>query len=194
MARDWVQLAGNHERQLLQNAPEQRGASDVYAHAQLTSGAFEWMASLGHTRKLDENVVLCHGTPASDCVHLLATVEPGGLRVATREEVDGRLGGTEATLVACGHTHLPRCLRSSRGQLVVNPGSVGLQAYVDSTPYPYAVETGSPQARYAIAERQRDGWSVAPIALPYDTEAMARLARDRGFPLWEHALRTGCLP
>jgi hypothetical protein len=35
-----------------------------------------------------------------------------------------------------------------------NPGNVGLPAYDDIHPYPHVVETASPDARYAIVERQ----------------------------------------
>jgi hypothetical protein len=44
MAQDWLQLAGNHERQILN--PHQRGESDVYAHAQLGEAELAWLATL----------------------------------------------------------------------------------------------------------------------------------------------------
>ena len=65
MAQDWVQLAGNHERQLLTVPADRRGASDAFAHARLGAKEFDWMASLGHTHRLSADVMLCHGTPAS---------------------------------------------------------------------------------------------------------------------------------
>ena len=40
MEQPWVQLAGNHERQLLDFAPERRGPSDRYTHSQLSSGTY----------------------------------------------------------------------------------------------------------------------------------------------------------
>jgi diadenosine tetraphosphatase ApaH/serine/threonine PP2A family protein phosphatase len=97
-------------------------------------------------------------------------------------------------LVLCGHTHHPRALRTATGQLIVNPGSVGLQAYDDDRPYPHLIETGSPDARYAIVERLPEGWSAALIAVPYEHETMARLAERNGMPDWAHALRTGYMP
>jgi predicted phosphodiesterase len=194
MARDWVQLAGNHERQLLEYSPEQRGASDAYTHDQLTERELEWLASLASVRGLGDGTLFCHGTPACDSTHLLVTIEPTGMRIATQAEVDQHLRQVMVPLIACGHTHLPLCRSSSRGQLIVNPGSVGLQAYLDSSPYPYAIETRTPHARYAIVERQGDTWSAELLSVPYDAEAMALLARARGFILWEGALRTGCLP
>lgn len=59
MASDWLSLAGNHERQVLQLRPGHGGPSDQYAHAQLTEAEFVWMRSLTHTLRLDEDVLLC---------------------------------------------------------------------------------------------------------------------------------------
>jgi predicted phosphodiesterase len=194
MARDWVQVAGNHERQVLATAPEGLGPSDAWARAHLSSEALAWVAALEPTHGLSEEVFLCHGTPARDDEHLLAVVEPEGLRLATPRELEARLGSLTAALVCCGHTHLPHGLHTARGQLVVNPGSVGLQAYVDSAPHAYVVENGTPQASYAILERRSGGWHADWIRVPYDPGPMAALARTRGFPRWEAALLTGRLP
>jgi predicted phosphodiesterase len=191
MAQDWVQLAGNHERQLLEDPPQGRIASDAYAHAQLPASAFAWIAGLPHCRPYGDDVLLCHGTPRSDVEPLLETLTPQGLRLATADEIEARLGATTATLIACGHTHLPRAIRTARGQLIVNPGSVGLQAYTDDQPHPYTVDNGSPDARYAIVERTAAGWRAELIAVPYDYAPMAALAARNGRPDWAIALRTG---
>ena len=85
-------------------------------------------------------------------------------------------------------------MRSARGQLLVNPGSVGLGAYDDELPEPHVVETGSPDARYAMLERlPGGGWTAALLSVPYHHEAMAQLAQQRGRPEWAQALRTGYL-
>ena len=194
MARDWVHLAGNHERQVLTLGPDQQGASDRYTRAQLGPAELDWLASLRPAQALDGEVFLCHGTPASDQTHFLATVEPGGLRDATPAEIEERLGGLTASLVACGHTHLARRVRSARGQLILNPGSVGLQAYADTQPSPYTVENGCPDAQYAIVEKRSDQWCSQLISVPYGAKAMAQLAGLREARDWVSALRSGYLP
>ena len=127
-------------------------------------------------------------------IRLLETVEVGGVRAASPEEIELRLGRQRAPLVACGHTHIARTVRTRQGQLVVNPGSVGLPAYDDTHPFPHVVETGSPDARYAIVEKSRHGWGVLQLSVSYDHQSMAGLARRRGRADWEHALRTGYMP
>ena len=194
MAEGWLCLAGNHERQLLTLSPDERGASDDYAFSRLTSREIEWLRKHPPTVRLNPEVFLCHGTPGSDVEYLLETVDDDGSRRASPAEVESRLGTETSPLVACAHTHIPRAVRSRSGQLVVNPGSVGLPALDALEPTPHVLETGSPDARYAIVERTTAGWVVSLISIPYDHESMARLARERGRPEWEHALRTGYMP
>lgn len=191
MAQDWVQLAGNHERQLLEFGEKGGGESDAYAHAQLGPDVFEWMRSLRHSRPLDADVHLCHGTPRSDVEAFLDSVEGNHTRPATAEEIAARCSLSHPRVIACGHTHIPRVTQSSTGQLLVNPGSVGLQAYEDDHPHYYRVENGDAYARYATIEQRGGQWHAQIHPVPYDFESMARLADENGRPGWAHALRTG---
>ena len=191
MGAGWVQLAGNHERQLLDFIPAERGASDAYAHSRLTPEVFAWMASLPATAPFEGDVFLCHGSPRSDLEWFLDTPHGTHTRPSDAAEVTERLGGVAHAVVVCGHTHLPRVLRSAEGQLLVNPGSVGLPAYDVEEPEPFYVENGSPDSRYAIVERAAFAWRAELIAVPYDHEAQAKLAEGRGRADWARALRTG---
>ena len=192
MSSGWLSLAGNHERQILELLRDGRGgASDRYAASQLGEAGLDWLRSLSSSARLDEELLLCHGTPHSDCAPLLETVEAGAMRLASAAEIQARLGGESSAVVACGHTHVPRAVRTPAGQLLFNPGSVGLQAFVDDHPEPYRLQNGSPDTRYAILEKNTHGWQVELIAVPYDHAAMAALARERQRPDWEQALLTG---
>jgi predicted phosphodiesterase len=191
MEQPWIHLAGNHERQLLAGAREDLGLSDAYARGRLLPAAFDWMAGLPSTLAASDDLFLCHGTPTSDATYLLETVVAGGVRVATADEIAARLGDVSASMVLCAHSHQPRSMRTGSGQWIVNPGSVGLPAYTDEQPVRHTMETGSPDARYAIVERTRAGWSTQLITVPYDHARMARLARLRRRLDWAHALATG---
>jgi predicted phosphodiesterase len=191
MSSDWLSLAGNHERQILELRPGHGGPSDRYAASQLSDAELSWLRLLRSSFRFSDDLYLCHGTPASDCHYLLETVSGSSTRLATAQEIDARLGGERSPVIACGHTHIPRAVRTDEGQLLLNPGSVGLQAYQDNVPAPHSVELGSPDARYAILERGPTGWIVQHLCVPYDYESMAALARRRGRPEWEKALLTG---
>lgn len=185
MERDWFHLAGNHERALL-TLSERSSAPDRYAHSRLSANELAWVATLSPRADYEDGIFACHGTPDSDHEALLQTAD----RPATCDDISARLGGVTAALVLCGHSHVPRSVRHRR-QLIVNPGSVGLPAFADDYPYPHAIENGSPDARYALLEKTADGWTSALLAVPYDHEKMAQLARLRGLPDWECALLTG---
>ncbi|WP_457420342.1 metallophosphoesterase family protein [Roseateles sp. P5_E7] len=191
MASGWPCLAGNHERQILEWRPETGGASDGYALSTLGAAELDWVRSLQFEWQWAPDIFLCHGTPRSDCEHFLETPRDGVLGLATAAEIAERLAGQASALIACGHSHLPRFLRTAAGQCLVNPGSVGLQAYVDDEPERYVVERGTPDATYAIVERIAGAWHGGQHAVPYDHRAVAALARQRGRPDWEQALLSG---
>ena len=150
------------------------------------------MRSLTHTLRLGEDVLLCHGSPRSDHEYLLETLDGATVRAATSTEIDERLSGQYAPLMACGHTHVPRQVRLGAGVLLVNPGSVGLPAFDDDHIAFHVHQTGSPHARYALCESDASGrWSVAQIAVAYDWPAAAAQAARNGAADWARWLATG---
>jgi putative phosphoesterase len=190
-AQDWPQLAGNHERQILAVPKGGAGASDGYAYETLGPAELAWIATLKPAGVFDDDVFLCHGTPTSDLEYLLESVDERGIRAANAEEITARLGDVSAPVVVCGHSHTPRSVRTLRGQLLVNPGSVGLPAYYAHRPHPHSVENRSPDARYAVVEKRGGAHRAELVSVPYDYAPMVELARLRGRPDWVQALVTG---
>ncbi|WP_206245783.1 metallophosphoesterase family protein [Novosphingobium terrae] len=184
-------IRGNHERQVLTLPLDRMGPSDRYAAQTLTPAQLAWFDSLPQTIRLNEDILLVHGTPNSDLDYLLETVTPEGLRRATQAEIKDRAGNCDARVILCGHTHLARVERLHDGRLIVNPGSVGLPAYTDDHPYPHSVEAGSPQARYAIVSDNGGDWSAEIHCVDYDWEQAACVALSNGRQEWAIALRTG---
>jgi putative phosphoesterase len=191
MALHAITIAGNHERQLLEYARDRMGASDAFASDAITDAQRAWLATLPPTHRLDHDILLCHGTPTDDLTYLLETIVPSGVRPATHDEVLARVGDCDAKLILCGHSHQPRMLQLDDGRLVVNPGSVGLQAYEDDHVYPHHAETGAPHARYAIFARSDAGFQVEFVAVPYAWNDEAQRAENNGRADWARALRTG---
>ncbi len=209
IARGIPMIAGNHERQLLTLPPDKLNRSDACTASEINASHRAWLASAPPTLWLADDVFTCHGTPFSDLHYWLETITPDfdqhgsrGVRAATQSEVLERLGRGEhtqrASLIICGHTHVPRVVTATSPDdghpiTIVNAGSVGLPAYDDVHPHPHWIETGSPHARYALAEKTAQGWSVRLRSVAYDFEPMARLAERRQRPDWAIALRTGCM-
>lgn len=191
MALEFPTIRGNHERQILELAPDRMGLSDRHAVKCLRGDQLAWMDGLPETMRLSPEVLLVHGTPESDLEYFLETVTAAGLRPATADEIAQRAGDVDAAVILCGHTHVARVVWLADGRLIVNPGSVGLPAYADDQPFFHAVESGSPHARYAIVSQVADGWSAELIAVDYNWEQAARVAEANGRPDWARALRTG---
>jgi predicted phosphodiesterase len=191
MGSDLLMIAGNHDRWLVEQAPHAMGPSDLAAFEELDAGHLDWLADLPATESV-EDVLLCHGTPSSDVSYWTEAVTPeGAVVVAPRGRLEREAAGLAHRLFLCAHTHVPRALRLGDGRLVVNPGSVGCPAYTDDHPVPHAVETGCPDAVYAVVDRVRSGWRACHRRVPYDAGGMIALAVDGGRLDWASALRTG---
>jgi putative phosphoesterase len=171
-------VAGNQDRELVESTESSLSHRD-------------WLRSLPVRLELPGDILLFHGTPELDDVYLLESVRSeGAVTLATADEIAERLGAVPQALLLCGHTHIPRAVVLG-GQLIVNPGSVGLQAYADDLPVAHVMETGSPQARYAILEQCETGWRVEHLAIDYDFESAAQTAVRNGRADWAFRLRTG---
>ncbi len=191
MPMDLLTISGNHERQLLTLSIGSMGDSDRIAARRLSNHHREWLGTFPATRAMGEDVFLCHGTLENDVDYLLETLDESGCRAASAEEVEVRTEGCRAQLIACAHSHMPRKVRLPDGRLVINPGSVGLQAYPARWPHTHIIENGSPHARYAIATRNGSDWDVEFISIEYDWDAAATVAEGNGRPDWAYSLRTG---
>lgn len=193
----WPTIAGNHERQALATGRSQ-GFSDAFAVVSITATHRAWLGSLPAALDLDDGAIrLIHGTAQVDFEPLLETVMPDlgvngspGIRAARPDEVRERLGPTGASLVLCGHSHVPRVMALGP-TLVVNPGSVGLPAYDHDHPHDHVVECGSPHARWAIVELGSLGWQAQLRLTAYDWNAAAARAAANGRGDWADALATG---
>lgn len=185
-----VHVRGNGDRMTGEGGPAAR-RSALFARERLDDDALRWLRERPLQVRGDGWTAF-HATPRSDEEYFLENIAAGKTRLATRAEIAARLGPTDASLVLCAHTHLPRFVRLDRGTAILNPGSVGLPAYEDDSPLPHVVENGSPHARYAIARRDGAEWRAAFHAVPYDWAAAAAAARAAGWPRWADYLETGC--
>ncbi len=191
-------------------------SSDGFSATQMQAHHLAWLRSLPMHLWLGGEVLLVHGTPRSDDEYNLETVLPAlqmsfdgddqevgedavpGTRAATLLELRERFFGpdgqalraSQAGLILCGHTHVPRACTVD-GVLIVNPGSVGLPGFDHDMPHLHYVETYTPHARYALLEKTLAGWQCEHVAVPYAHEPQAQLAAQRGRPDWAVALRTG---
>ncbi|QMU57254.1 MAG: metallophosphoesterase [Boseongicola sp.] len=185
-------VGGNHDRQLIDRPKSEMGLWECWVIDTLTNDMLNWIRATPATLELGD-IFLCHATPDSDEENWLDYRGPQH-RLVARDlpDVVLRAGNVSAPVICCGHTHAPRLVHLPTGQLVVNPGSVGCPAYLDSRMDPNFIhQTGSPDARYAIVTKSNTGWSADLIAVPYDASEMAALARQKDAESWAQAVETG---
>jgi predicted phosphodiesterase len=180
LRRDLIlSISGNQDRIVHRPPPDVEKSQDFrFVRGEITDEQYAWLASLPDTRVHGE-IFACHGTPASDEAYLLEAVSESGVRLRTSEEILADLVGIGQPVIVCGHSHVPRLVYLPSGQIVVNPGSVGIPAYDHDVPYPHVMESGSPHARYGVLHREAAGWKVELIAVPYPWgEAAAATVRQ----------------
>ncbi|WP_395400717.1 metallophosphoesterase family protein [Pseudoduganella sp. UC29_106] len=194
MPMDLPTISGNHERQVLEDDPARLSVEDKYAFDHITDEQRDWIRALPKTLRIADDVLLVHGTPGSDVRYFMETVTQEGRRAATHEEVLERAGDVQASLIMCGHTHIPRAFRLDDGRLIVNPGSVGWPAFDDTHPFYHKAENNTPHARYGIFERTPFGWAIEHHAVAYDWNGASEFAARNNNAEWAYLLRTGRMP
>jgi predicted phosphodiesterase len=181
-------IRGNQDRELYEPNADPRVEWMI---RDLGADAIDWLRGLPATAVFEDEVLLCHGSPTDDLCYLLEDVMSGHPVVRDEGEIVRLLAGAAQPVIVCGHTHIPRRVRLANGQMIVNPGSVGLAAYSDDTPVPHAMENYSPDASYAILEKTASGWDATFRKVPYDTREASRTAAELGRSDWAHQIATG---
>jgi predicted phosphodiesterase len=185
-------VRGNQDRIMVDPPPEMaRTATWRNIEASLAAKDRRWAAELPPVLELEGGILLCHGTPRRDDETLAELPTPRGVVLRSPADLAALIGETEARLVLCAHSHVPRTVALDDGRLVVNPGSVGLPAYGHDQPVPHVMETGSPHARYCVIEMQPAGIRVDHVAVPYDWSPAVRRAEELERPDWARWLETG---
>lgn len=183
-------IMGNHDRWLLDPARRNTGI-EALTFPKLDRMTLGWIAGLP-TGLVIEDVLACHGTPHSDTAYWLEEATPDGeTRRRDPVRIAEQIDGMAQRLYLCGHTHIPRAVRLDDGRMVVNPGAVGLPAYVHDEPHPHRVCAGVPHASYMILDRRGEDWAVTHRRVPYDAARMIALAESVGATAWAQALATG---
>lgn len=184
-------VMGNHDRMLLETGA---GVAlwEKWALPEMTDETLDWIRHLPATRVWN-GVRMTHGTPGDDSENWLDRRGSDARMVArTGARVAEFAVGVSERLILCGHTHTPRMIRLRDGRVVVNPGSVGMPAYLDDRfDPPFIHETGAPDARYAIVESYEDDWQISLCTVPYDPADMIERARSKGADTWATALSVG---
>ncbi|HZX57869.1 MAG TPA: metallophosphoesterase family protein [Mucilaginibacter sp.] len=188
-------ISGNTDREILQSIDtdfNKEGMDRV--KADLSQQSISWLRKLPKTKTLDDLFFVCHGTPESDDEYLLEKVTEKGVFVYNDEELVKKTEHIKERIVLCGHSHVNRVVYLSNDKIVLNPGSVGLPAYLGNGEYRFAMESMTPHAKYAIAKANDDAISIEQVLCAYDWHKASEAARKNGNEKWANFLLYGRMP
>ncbi len=106
-------------------------------------------------------ILFCHASPGSLTAGLPVDLEP-------TVTID-RVSGTDASIICCGHTHVPE-VREIGWRTIVNAGSAGY------------VFDGDPSASWALIDIDQQGFRAEIRRTSYDVMAAANAVSARGLP------------
>ncbi|UCD19373.1 MAG: metallophosphoesterase family protein [candidate division WOR-3 bacterium] len=182
---------GNEDR-IIYSAPANEPSPTLqYVRCRLNREQVEWLSRLPGTAIIDSVLFACHASPRSDTEYFFWHIHPEGPVLRDGREMEKMIEEVSSRVVLCGHDHVPRSLFLNDGILVVDPGSVGLQAFQDEAPYRHIMQNHSPHARYTILTEDKGTWHAEHQKVAYDWEAASVLAGENGRADWAFWLRTG---
>jgi diadenosine tetraphosphatase ApaH/serine/threonine PP2A family protein phosphatase len=184
-----LSICGNDDRVLFSPA-EELSSSQRYTQERLTEAHLNWLRALPATTVVADELFACHGD-LFDEPYLLEQVGTSGVFLRNTAAIAASVVAIAQPVILCGHSHVPRTVFLTPGRLIVNPGSVGLPAYTMETPVAYAMESGSPHARYALMYKMRNKWQVEHVQIPYNWEEVAKVALGNQRADWAEWLTTG---
>jgi putative phosphoesterase len=147
-----------------EGAPDSYKVATEWARDQLGDERVDYMRHLPWERRLrvdDTLVLFCHASPGS----LTDGLPPDLDQVVTID----RVGRTDASVIVCGHTHVPE-VREIGWRTLVNDGSAGY------------VFDGDPTATWALIEIDEGKVTAEIRRTGYDVMAAANAVSARGLP------------
>jgi predicted phosphodiesterase len=151
-------------------APDSYRVAAEWARDQIGDEGVQYLRHLPWERRLrvadgtgdgERLIVFCHASPGSLTAGLPADLDP-------TVTID-RVSGTDASVICCGHTHIPE-VREIGWRTIVNTGSAGY------------VFDGDPSASWALIDVDAQGLRAEIRRTSYDVMAAANAVSARGLP------------
>ncbi|MVN21136.1 metallophosphoesterase family protein [Mucilaginibacter arboris] len=193
--RQMICISGNKDRDILENLDQSTQDETLeQVKKNLDKRSIDWLKSLPSTQSIDRLIFACHGTPESDNAYLLEEVTENGVFVYKDEELVAKTANIKEQIILCGHSHVNRVIWLSNGKIILNPGSVGLPAYLGNAKVRFAMESMTPHAKYALIYAGKNSINIEQINCSYDWNAASETARKNGREDWAQGLLYGRMP
>ena len=188
---DVISIKGNEDKIIL-DYPKSNSINPIIELIKESafSTIINWLQDQPDEIKYNKDIYCCHGSPSSNCEYLIESVETNFLAIKSIDELKQELSNISQPIILCGHSHIPNVVELDN-KIIVNPGSVGLQAYLDDIPFSHKMENYSAHARYSIISFFENDINVEQIILSYDYEMPAIIAEKNGYPDWSKWIKFG---
>ena len=184
-------ISGNEDRIILENIQKNTDNLTLkYVLSITNEEIIKWLRSLKKTISIDE-FFLCHGTPNRDDEYLIEKVDDVGVSKKNKKEINYEIKGIKQKIICCGHSHIYNLINLESDRFIVNPGSVGLQAYIDDFPIYHKMETGENKALYCVIKKEENQYTFEKILISYDWKSASKYALKNNHKEWAKWLRDG---
>jgi len=185
-----LSISGNGDRLILENLQlKTNNLTAEYILSQMNSDIISWLKNLSFDCVYND-IYCCHGSPRSDMEYLLESLEPEYIDIRAFSEIDKILSGIKQNIIVCGHSHVPRIIKSG-DKVICNVGSVGLPAYNDELPIPHKMQNYNPYASYTIITESTKSFNIEQVTVSYDYEQAVKKAILNKREDWAKWIRTG---
>ena len=187
---DVLSIRGNGDREIIEHLDDVSPNKTMeYVKSQIDDKTISWLKKLTFDL-IHENIYCCHASPDSDSTYLLEMLKPDCIAIKNCQEINEILKSIKQNIIVCGHSHISRIVKT-HNKIIINPGSVGLQAYDDELPIPHKMENFNPNANYIILKLSEEPIKIENISITYDYEAAANMAENNERKDWAKWIRTG---
>ena len=190
---NFITVCGDQDRKILEAslATLEENKTLKYVYDDLDDDILYWIQSLPFEKFIGEDLYITHGTQHDDSIYMLEDVKSGKPVLRNDKEILNLVDDVESKFVMCGHSHTPRCVNLSSGQVVINPGSVGLQGFKNDNPCEHKIENLTTDATYVVLDVDNDKYNLELVKVPYDYEKAAKKAEQNGREDWAFTIRNG---
>lgn len=192
---NFITLLGDEDRQILEASLAQLEVNDIlrFVYNDLNDEVLYWIQELPFEKLIGEDFYMIHGTYQDDSLYLLEDSSSGNLELHNDKKILESLDDIKSKFVFCGNSCTPRCVNLSSGQVVINPGSVGVQAFIKNLPNKHTIENNHIDASYVILTVEDGQYDIELVKVPYDVQKAASRASQNGREDWAKRLKTGRL-
>lgn len=163
----FINILGDKDREILEASLEQLENNPLlkYVYKDLGEDVLYWIQDLPFEKIIGGTYYMIHGTYFDDTQNLLENEKK---EKRSDEEIIKLTDNIEAPFIFCGNSYNPNYHRLNTGQIVINPGSVGLQK----------------EASYSILTIEDNQYNLEQINVAYDYEKAANKAKENGKTDW----------